>query len=153
MSARLHPYQLAGMSPMRRTMAWLRARGYVVAIVERWTPGSGYRRDCFGCDLLAAHPEHGVRLVQVCGTDLARHVTKLRANEDAHTFVQAGGEVIVIGWRQMQTTGWTPRVWSMDTDTELELDEVLEGVEWQPALVREPDRIPDDAPNAVEVAP
>ena len=46
--ARLQPWQLAGLSPMRRTMAWLRARGYVVAVVERWVPGSDCRRDCFG---------------------------------------------------------------------------------------------------------
>ena len=136
MNTRLHPWQYAGMSPMQRTLSWLRDRGYVVAVVERWLPSAKVRRDCFGADVLAAHPDHGIALVQVCGADVAAHVAKLRANVEAHTFVAAGGKVQVMGWRELKGTGWTPRIWSMNTDTELALEAVMQGVEWQPALVR-----------------
>ena len=70
MSFRLHAWQRAGLSPMRRTLAWFRERGYAVSIVERWISGVGQRRDCFGCDLLAAHSDAGIILVQVCGADV-----------------------------------------------------------------------------------
>lgn len=138
MNTRLHPWQYAGMSPMQRTLAWLRDRGYVVAVVERWLPGAKVRRDCFGADVLAAHPADGIVLVQVCGADVAAHVAKLKVNEEARTLVEAGGEVLVMGWRELRAAGgWTPRVWSMNTDTELALEDVLQGVVWQPALVRQ----------------
>ena len=134
---KLHAWQRAGMSPIQRTLAWLHAKGYAVAVVERWIPGANRRKDCFGCDLLAASPAHGIVLVQVCGTDMAQHITKLARNMEARTFVAAGGHVECIGWRKLKAAGgWAPRIWCLNTGIELPLHQVLVGVPWQPRLIR-----------------
>lgn len=154
MRPRLLPWQYSGMSPTQRTLAWFGDRGYVVAVVERWIPGARQRRDCFGCDLLAAHPDRGIVLVQVCAADVAAHVTKLKTNSNARTFVEAGGEVMCVGWRALKGTGWTPRIWRMSTGVELGLETTMEGFEWQPPLVRNPDRVPDhELRNDLEASP
>jgi hypothetical protein len=121
---------------MQRTLRWFEARAWRCAIVERYIAGAGIRRDAFGCDLLIAHGEHGIALVQVCGEDVAAHLEKLKCNRDARTFVHAGGEVLIVGWRELKAAGgWTPRIWCMSEGRELELEEVLEGLEWQPRLI------------------
>lgn len=135
MKRRLLPWQYAGMSPMQRTLAWLRWHGCSVAIVERFIAEQQIKRDAFGCDVLACHEERGIVLVQVCGADVAAHVAKLERNRDARRFVRAGGSVVIIGWRELKAAGgWTPRIWSLATRSELALDEVLKGVAWQPRL-------------------
>lgn len=134
--ARMHPWQRAALSPMQRTLRWLEEHGWTVEIVERWIPGANIRRDVWSCDVLACHPDGGIALVQVgTGADFASHVSKLEGNADARTFVEAGGEVVVMGWRELRETGWTPRIWRMSTGEELERDEILAGLAWQPRLI------------------
>ena len=61
------------MTPTARSMNWLRKRGWIVARVEQrlHMPKSPFpiTKDAFGFgDLLAAHPELGIALVQVTST-------------------------------------------------------------------------------------
>jgi hypothetical protein len=68
--------------------------------------------------------------------DVAAHVAKLKRNLEARIFCDAGGEVMVMGWRELKSAGgWMPRIWHMSTSEELGLEETLKGDAWQPRLV------------------
>lgn len=137
MTGRLKPWDYASLSPMERTLRWMEAHGWHAEVMERWIPGARIRKDVFCCDVLAARADAGVAIVQVCdGSSFAAHVEKVSEDEGAREFVAAGGECLIVGWRKLKAAGgWCPRIWRVSEGRELELDEVLEDVEWQPRLV------------------
>ena len=91
------------MSPTARTLAALRASGWVADVVERWIGGGGFkvRKACFGLgDILAYLPDTaGVLLIQACAaTDLRRRVAKLCGVDEAVSWLRPGGERRLEGW-------------------------------------------------------
>lgn len=133
---RMPRWALAGLSPMQRTLRWLEEHGWTCEVVEKWVPGANIRRDLWSCDVLACHPDNGIALIQVgTGDDFAKHIRKVSDDEGAATFVAAGGAVLVFGWSTLNRHGWTPRIWSLEGDRELSLEETLEAVPWQPTLM------------------
>ena len=66
-------------SPTQRSLAYARAQGWPVAIVEHWNPHAFIRQDLFGViDLLVLDDEPGVLGVQACaGNSHATRRTKI----------------------------------------------------------------------------
>ena len=70
------------MSPTQRALAFCKAQGWTVQVVERWNQWAGVRQDVFGCiDLLVLDGQGGGPLgVQVTsGSNVAARLTKSRA--------------------------------------------------------------------------
>lgn len=109
-----------GTSPTQRTLAYLRARGWLVGIVEKWNQHVRIRQDLFGCiDLIAAQPMRGVVGVQCCsatsGDGVTAHIRKINDEPRAVTWLLSGGQLWVFGWRQLAKrpgirTTWHPRI-------------------------------------------
>jgi hypothetical protein len=89
------------MSPTARSLTWLRDRGFIADVTERWVPHINRRRDLFGfADLLAAHPRDGlIMLVQVTSVaHVAHRLAKAKARPELAAWLRAGGTFEVHGW-------------------------------------------------------
>lgn len=93
------------MSPTQRSLAYLRAAGWYVCIVEKWVPQARRRIDAYGWgDLLAVHPAHpGAVLIQVTtGSHAANRAAKARGNPALVAWLTAGNHLKVYGWRKLK---------------------------------------------------
>jgi hypothetical protein len=88
-------------SPTSRSLAYLRGRGFLAAVVESWISGAGVRRDLFGfADLLAIHPRDRLfLLVQTTTADhVAHRLAKAKRRPELALWLRAGGLFEVHGW-------------------------------------------------------
>jgi hypothetical protein len=86
----------------QRSLAHLRADGYIAAVVEHWNQFAGIRQDLFGfADIIAFHPVRpGTLLVQttVTGSINAR-IKKIQALETAKNWIHRPDRLLVVhGW-------------------------------------------------------
>ena len=111
------------LSPTQRTLAALRDRGCMAAIVEKWNQFAGphgIRQDLFGfIDVLCIEPgEKGCLGVQACGSSFSEHLTKITETraEECLKWLAAGNRVELWGWRKVKVKRggkamvWKPRV-------------------------------------------
>ncbi len=99
------------MTPTGRTLALLRAEGYLCCVAEAWLPHVQRRRDLFGfADVAAVHPHlAGPLLVQVTtACHLADRRRKVQASPAARLWLRAGGRVELHGWGR-RAGRWTVR--------------------------------------------
>jgi hypothetical protein len=103
---------LAKTSPTQRSLALLRERGYLTAVVEKFNPHvglHGIRQDLFGFgDLLAIRKGEVVLVQTTSGGNLAQRVTKIVGLETYPRVVESGIVVHVHGWRKLKS-GWACR--------------------------------------------
>lgn len=103
------------MSPLQRSIALMKSRGYIVAIVEHWNQWAKIRQDLFGfIDLLcikgytaARYSENqedaGIVGVQVTGLGgWHPHLKKIKDSPIYPIFKDAGGRVLLHGWRKLK---------------------------------------------------
>lgn len=90
---------------MPRTYKKLTEMGLRHATVETWNAfarnGQGCRQDLFGfIDILALDPERGFIGIQVCGTDVSGHVSKIKHQrwKNCLAWLNAGGTVEIWSW-------------------------------------------------------
>jgi len=105
------------MTPTARTLAFLRAAGFVSEVVEKWNPHSKTRHDLYSCiDVICLRPgEQGLLGVQATsGTNHAARVQKILAEPKARLWIEAGQRLWVISWQKRGARGkrkvWEPRV-------------------------------------------
>jgi hypothetical protein len=113
------------MTATHRTLKKLREDGYLVDVVERFIPRSGFsgvRKDLFGLfDLLAIKPGEGFIGIQCFTTTWSKHFTVLeKEKQNAITWLQSGGRIEFWGWRRLKVKRggkairWTPRIEVID---------------------------------------
>jgi hypothetical protein len=96
------------MTPMRRTLALLRDRGYLCAIVEKRNH-IGITQDLFGFGDVLALRKGEVLLVQTTsGANAAARVAKIVDSALYPRVVESGIVVHVHGWRKLKA-GWACR--------------------------------------------
>lgn len=98
-------------SPTARSLARLRADGYTAAVVERWLPHAGVRKDFLGCiDILAVKPGEPVLGIQATSADhVAHRLAKARALPELAVWLRAGCAFQVWGWAK-KGQRWAVRV-------------------------------------------
>lgn len=108
------------LSPVQKTIAYLKDNGVICGICERWIPnpkhpGGGFRSDFLNIiDLIAVSKADGIVGYQVCGTDYASHVTKITVEraEETRAWLEAGGRLVIVGWRKVKKIrGGTQMIW------------------------------------------
>jgi len=95
------------MTPTQRSLALLKSRGYLCAIVEHWNSYVKIRQDLFGfADILAVH-ENTVFLVQTTtGDNVSKRVEKIRSTAAAKLWWLPPTRLIVVhGWRKVGARG------------------------------------------------
>lgn len=102
--------------PCQRSLGYLRKEGWTVCIVEKWIPPRGnmkfgVRIDAFGfADLLACRilpscefrgPHGQIALIQTTDhTSFSKHKIKILAIPEFQKWKDAGGIVLLHGWRK-----------------------------------------------------
>lgn len=101
-------------SPTSRSLEYLRERGWVAHVVEKWIPFRKIRQDCFGADIVAIHP--GQRLTMwVQTTSSSNHsarVKKCKANLEVGYVLTVGHLFVVHSWKKV-SGHWELRVESL----------------------------------------
>lgn len=98
-------------TPTKRSMDKWRAKGFIVAVVEKWVPNGplGYKgpiitRDVwnFGDILAVRSSQVGAVLVQsTSGTNVSARIKKILETAEAGIWLAAGNRIFVDGWRKM----------------------------------------------------
>ncbi|KKL01133.1 hypothetical protein LCGC14_2627370 [marine sediment metagenome] len=95
---------MAKITPMQRTLKWLREQNIKYDIVESYNAFSKRRKDLFGIiDVVALHNKRIIG-IQVCGADWSPHIKKIKASPFALKWAEAG-ELWLVGWRELKS-GW-----------------------------------------------
>jgi len=83
----MNAWEYARMSPMQRTLAYLREHGYdVIEETQHWHPFAKRRIDLFGfCDVMAANHVHLLAIQVTYGSHHAAMVHKIMQNKAART--------------------------------------------------------------------
>jgi hypothetical protein len=92
-------------STTRMSLEYLRALGYTVDVVERWTPsgagGPQIKRDLFGIlDLVAVRGHETVGVQTTSKTNAAARARKIVESEHIGALWAAGWHIVVHGWWQ-----------------------------------------------------
>lgn len=88
-------------SPTVRSLALLRARGYLCKVVEHWNAHAGIRQDLWGADILAVKQGEPPLLVQTTTqANQSARIKKLQALPSTTFLLRAGWEIHVHGWNE-----------------------------------------------------
>lgn len=106
------------MSPTQRSLAKLRADGWLCAVVERWNPYARVRQDLFGfIDLLAVRGGLTLAVQTTTGSNVAERVRKILGLEAAEIWLQSASRSIVVhGWSKRGGRG-KRKTWSCRVET------------------------------------
>lgn len=111
------------MTPTQRSIAKLKADGYIVANVEKWIPQIRQRKDAFGFgDLLCSKiGVNGALLVQTTsGSNVSARLAKIRGIAEARIWIASGNAIHVHGWKKSGPRGqrkvWTCRVENVEQE-------------------------------------
>jgi len=114
-----------GISNTSRTLKYIREKGWVADMVERWMhmpthPAGGFRKDMFGFGDIVAMGENSIIAIQSCGQAFSEHYRKItedeKVAENALLWLKNGGRLILIGWRKVKlkrggkAMRWAPRI-------------------------------------------
>ena len=99
-----------GTSPTQRTLAELRKRGYVAAVVEKWNPHAFCRQDLFGLiDVIGLREGETIAVQTTTGSNVADRVQKIADSDKVDMIRKAGWRIIVHGWRKDASGHWILR--------------------------------------------
>jgi hypothetical protein len=104
-------------SPTARSLELLRADGYECQIVEKWNAFARVRVDLFGfIDIVAICPYRGIVGVQTTVVaSMSARINKIKAEPRSQKWLNAGGRIVVHGWKKNGKRHQQPRSWSCVT--------------------------------------
>ena len=98
------------MTPTQRSLKYLRAEGYTVAIVETWNNWARIRQDLFGfIDLLALKKDETLA-VQVTASGVSSRLKKIAESPLLPKVREAGWKIHVHGWRKNSKGKYVMRI-------------------------------------------
>lgn len=89
-------------SPTSRSLEYLRDRGWIARVVEKWIPFRKIRVDCLGGDILAIHPATK-RTMLIQATSDSNHTSRVKksvANEEVKHWLQCDNEFEIWSWKK-----------------------------------------------------
>ena len=88
-------------SPTQRTLAELRKRGYLVAIVEKWNPHIRIRQDLWGLfDIIGIRGSETIVVQTTTASNMAARISKIADSDKTPIIRGAGWKIVVHGWRK-----------------------------------------------------
>ena len=100
-----------GISPTRRSLKYLRDKGYTVDIVEYWNSFARRRKDAYGFGDLIACGNGQIALIQCTSySNTNARINKIKSIAAAYEWVWAGGLIIVHGWKKLKRGATLRRV-------------------------------------------
>lgn len=97
-------------SPTQRSLKLLRDTGYSADVVERYNSFTKRRHDMFGFGDVFAFRDGEFAIVQTTSaSNFSARMKKIKANEFARDWLNAGGVIIVHGWGKKKDGKWRCR--------------------------------------------
>lgn len=97
----------SGPSPTARSLARLRADGWLAEVVERWNPHARVRNDLFGfIDVLAIRGGEVLGVQATSRDNVAARVAKIGDHANVGAVRKAGIRLEVHGWGKMASGRW-----------------------------------------------
>lgn len=97
-------------SPTQRTLAKLKADGYLCAVVEKWNPHAKIRQDLFGIiDVLGIKDGETIGVQATSGSNVSARVQKIADSSHTDALRRAGWRLVVHGWRKGSNGRYTLR--------------------------------------------
>lgn len=98
------------MTPTQRSIAYLKAEGYTVAIVEHWNHFARIRQDLFGfIDLLAIRKGETLA-VQVTASGVSARLKKIMDHPNLPVVRDCGWKIEIHGWRKSAAGRYVQRI-------------------------------------------
>ncbi|HEX4050501.1 MAG TPA: hypothetical protein VHY19_06465 [Steroidobacteraceae bacterium] len=85
-------------SPTQRSLAVMRERGYLAAVVERWNVHARVRQDLFGIIDVVAVGDDIVGVQATSASNVSKRVAKITDSEALPILRRAGVRIVVHGW-------------------------------------------------------
>lgn len=86
-------------SPTQRSLAEMRKRGFLAAVVERWNPHARIRQDLFGfVDVLAVGAREVIAVQPTSGSNVSSRVRKIAEHENLAAVRKGGIRILIHGW-------------------------------------------------------
>jgi len=128
---------MASISNTQRTLQYLKKKGHICSIVEKFNPhvgptikrkdkfgnlyyaNTGIRKDLFGfIDIISISPRGICYGVQSCGQAYSEHKRKILESEIAPQWLASNNRLMLIGWRKVKEKPrvgkrmiWKPRIY------------------------------------------
>lgn len=97
-------------SPTQRTLAEMRKRGYLSAVVERWNSHARIRQDLFGLiDVICLGDGETIAVQTTSGSNVSDRIRKIAESDKVAEIRKAGWKIVVHGWRKAANGRWTLR--------------------------------------------
>lgn len=104
------------MTPTARSLAYCKAQGWPVAVVEKWNPHAKIRQDAFGfIDLLVLVPGAILAVQATSGANHAARAKKIREVPAAASWCASGGRIAVWSWEKKGSRG-KRKTWTLRTE-------------------------------------
>lgn len=89
------------MTPNKRTLDYLRKRGWTCAITETWVPKINVRRDLFHCiDVLGLRENECLGVQATTASNVAARKKKSAGLPELRAWLEAGNDFEVWGWKK-----------------------------------------------------
>ena len=101
---------MAKPSPTKRSLEYLREKGYLCSIVEHWNSFARIRQDLWGwADILAIRKDE-VLAVQVTASAVSERIKKIEASPTLGIVREAGIRIEIHGWRKNAAGKYVMRI-------------------------------------------
>lgn len=95
------------MTPTQRTLAEMRKRGHMAAVVEKWNPHARIRQDLFGIiDVLCLGDSEVIGVQTTSASNLSARVRKIVDCDALPALRKAGVRLLVHGWKKASNGRW-----------------------------------------------
>jgi hypothetical protein len=102
------------MTPTSRSLAYLRNAGFSADVVEHWNPFAHIRKDLFGfADILAIRPGEILAVQTTTDSNVSARLHKISEEPRSGLWLQAGGKIVVHGWKKTIPLGRRRAVWTL----------------------------------------
>lgn len=96
-------------TPTQKTLAYLRERGFLAEVVEKWNPYARVRQDLFGfTDIVAVRGDSTLFVQCTSAANVPARRRKIADSESASKVASGTRRIIVMGWKKGDTR--SPRV-------------------------------------------
>ena len=86
-------------SPTQRSLAEMRKRGYLCAVVEHWNPFAKIRQDLYGfIDIICIGEDETIGVQSTSYSNVSARVSKISNHDNTGAVRKAGWKILVQGW-------------------------------------------------------
>ena len=97
-------------SPTQRSLEYMRRKGYLCAVVERYNHFVKRKNDLFGfIDIICVGENEVIGVQATSATNVSSRITKIAEHENVAAVRRGGIRILVHGWAKRKSGRWEVR--------------------------------------------